>query len=130
MVNDCLHTICDNCGCLLSQEIQIIEDTILAELEHLDIRKYVIDGEISYRYEANKRVKLDEHKTINSLLTYSVYGKTRLEAAQGLLNCLKKDKEEFKQLRQYYSIKDKGIDKTVQRIEFGKYAITIEEINK
>ena len=114
----------------MTEEIQIIEDAILAELEHLDIRKYVKDGEISYRYEANKRVKLDEHKTIGSLLTYSVYGKTRLEAAQRLLKCLKEDEEEFEQLRQYYSIKGKDIDKTVQRIEFGNYAITIKEINK
>jgi hypothetical protein len=114
----------------MTEELQIIEDAILAEFEHLDIRKYVEDGETSYRYEANKRVKLDEHKTIGSLLTYSVYGKTRLEAAQKLLRRLKEDEEEFEQLRQYYSIKDKDIDKTVQRIEFGNYAITIKEINK
>lgn len=111
----------------MTEELQIIEDAILAELEHLDIRKYVKDGETSYRYEANKRVKLDEHKTIGSLLTYSVYGKTRLEAAQRLLKCLKEDEEEFEQLRQYYSMKGKNTDKIVQRIEFGNYTITIKE---
>ena len=114
----------------MTEDLQIIEDAILAELEHLDVRKYIKDNEVSYRYEANKRVKLDEHKSIGSLLTYSVYGKTRLEAAQGLLKCLKKDEEEFEKLRQYYSLKDKDMDKIVQRIEIGNYVITIKELKQ
>lgn len=111
----------------MTEELQIIEDKILDELEHLNIRKYVKDGEVSYKYEADVRVKLDEHKSIGSMLAYSVYGKTRLEAAQKLLKCLEEDKKEFEQLRQYYSMKDKDIDKTVQRIELGNYVVTIKE---
>lgn len=111
----------------MTEELQIIEDKILAELENLEIRTHVKDGEVSYNYEANKRVKLDEHKSIGSMLAYSVYGKTRLEAAQRLLKSLEEDEKEFEQLRQYYSTKDKDIDKTVQRIELGNYVITIKD---
>lgn len=110
-------------------EIQVIEDEILAELEHLDIGKYVAsDGSVSYRYEANERVRLDENKTVGSLLTYSVYGKTRLEAAKKLLNSFKKDKKEFEELRQYYSMKGKNTDKVIQRMKLGNYEVTIKEI--
>ena len=106
--------------------LQDIEDEIIER-----VGQYKVDRmDNRYRYEANMRVKLDDSKSIGSLLTYSVYGKTRLEAAHNLLKAIKKDEKEFEALRGYYSLKGKVIGKLVLNQEFGNYTIAIHENTK
>ena len=106
-------------------------DTKLAIIEHAILKKtgqFRIDiVNDSYRYESNKSVKLDDTKSIGSLFTYSVYGDSRLEAAQRLLDAIVKDEKEFAKLRAYYSMEGKGTKDIVLTKDLGKYTIVIKE---
>lgn len=104
-------------------ELAMIENAILKKMGQLDID--IVND--SYRYESNKRVKLDDTKSIGSFLTYSVYGDSRLEAAQRLLDAIEKDEKEFAKLRAYYSMKGKDTKDIVLTKDLGKYTIVIKE---
>ena len=103
--------------------LEEIENEIIERIGEIRIEVYK-PKEGTYRYEASKRVSLDENKSIGSLLCYSVYGKSRMEAATRLLNALKKDEEEFEQLRNYYSLKGKNKEIILTQ-DLGNYTLSI-----
>ena len=80
--------------------LEEIENEIIERIGEIRIEVYK-PKEGTYRYEASKRVSLDENKSIGSLLCYSVYGKSRMEAATRLLNALNNGKH-YINIRHYH----------------------------
>lgn len=90
--------------------VQNLEEQIIKNYNGIKI-DFFSDNSVHedyWRYECNVRIKLSPEATIESLLCYSVCGKTREEACNKLYNAIKKDKEAEDNMRKQYTKMQQG----------------------